>query len=146
VNPVQLIGLDAVAKRPLVFTFHDLEPDTRYRVLFHGVCKYHAHRRMASFKTKAVWPTSFRLMALSCDRPSRLLLGQEDPWQHMLKRMEGVDVVLHIGDQVYPDDEDISDADRIFNEIFDDLEADKQRSMRLRGRELWRNKYRKVRP
>jgi hypothetical protein len=62
----------------------------------------------------------------------------------LFKRMENLDVVLHIGDQVYPDDEDIQNADSIFNEIFDGLDRDKQRSMMLRGREMWRNKYRKV--
>ncbi len=47
--------------------------------------------------------------------------------------------------QIYPDNEDIAHAGAIFKEIYDGLEDDaKRRSMMLRGRELWRNKYRDV--
>ena len=46
--------------------------------------------------------------------------------------------------QVYPDNEDIANAAKIFLETYDELGPDKKRSMVLRGRELWRNKYRKV--
>ena len=56
----------------------------------------------------------------------------------------GVDVVLHLGDQIYPDGEDITDADKIFNSIYDNLSEDKQISMMERGQELYRNKYRNV--
>ena len=117
--------------------------------MLNGVCKYNATNRFARFRTKSENPTTFRLLALTCDRPSRLLLGQQNPWMHMLKHMnphrrQNVDAVLHIGDQIYPDDEDIADADTIFNTIFDDLPENKQHSMMQRGWELWRNKYRKV--
>ena len=89
------------------------------------------------------------MLALSCDRPSRLLLGQQNPWEHMVQHglsqgRQPVNIVLHIGDQVYPDDEDIQAADKIFNEIYDTLPAPKKVLMMQRGRELWRNKYRKV--
>ena len=61
---------------------------------------------------------------------------------HSECRCKDVDLVIHAGDQIYPDDEDIAHADSIFNGIYDGLSEDKQRSMRFRGRELWRNKYR----
>ena len=117
--------------------------------MLNGVCKYNATHRFARFKTKSENPTTFRLLALSCDRPGRLLLGQQNPWLHMLKHMsphrrQNVNAVLHIGDQIYPDNEDIADADTIFNNIFDKLPENKQNAMMQRGRELWRNKYRKV--
>ena len=57
---------------------------------------------------------------------------------------QNVNTVLHIGDQIYPDNEDIANADKIFNSIFDDLSEEKQHDMMQRGWELWRNKYRKV--
>ena len=78
------------------------------------------------------------------------MLGQQNPWLHMLKQLEkkggnqNVNTVLHIGDQIYPDDEDITHADKIFSSTYDNLTETKQNSMMLRGRELWRNKYRKV--
>jgi hypothetical protein len=89
------------------------------------------------------------MLALSCDRPTRLLLGQQNPWEHMVEHglsqgRQPVNTVLHIGDQVYPDDEDIQAADKIFNRIYDTLPAPKKVLMMQRGRELWRNKYRKV--
>ena len=92
---------------------------------------------------------NFRMIALTCDRPSRLLLGQQNPWEHMLnhailRSKNPVNTILHIGDQIYPDDEDIQDADKIFNEIYDTCTTSKKVLMSLRGRELWRNKYRNV--
>ena len=117
--------------------------------MFNGVCKYNATHRFARFRTKSQSPETFRILALSCDRPSRLLLGQQNPWMHILNRAcskgrHPVNTVLHIGDQIYPNDEDIADADKIFTEIYDNLPAEKQASMMQRGRELWRNKYRKI--
>ena len=43
------------------------------------------------------------IVALSCDRPRRLLKGQENPWDRLdtLCREGRCDVMLHIGDQVY---------------------------------------------
>ena len=138
------MNFEVRVKRPISFTFEGLEPDTEYTVVLNGVAKYYAARRMATFKTKPEHQTTFRLFALSCDRPRRLLLGQQNPWKHMLRRIKGIDCILHLGDQIYPDDEDIADADRMFNKIFDQLSPEKQTKMMLRGRELWRNKYRGI--
>lgn len=143
-QPVAEESLELKAKRPSVFQLQDLEPNTRYTAVFNGVCKYNATHRMAHFKTKSEHIEQFRILALSCDRPSRLLMGQQDPWMKMLKGINNVDVILHVGDQIYPDNEDIGHADAIFGQLFDELPEDKQRSMMLRGRELWRSKYRAV--
>ncbi len=62
----------------------------------------------------------------------------------MLRRCSEVDAVVHIGDQIYPDNEDIPRSGEIFKEIYDGLDEERKRSMMLRGRELWRNKYRGV--
>ena len=108
-----------------------------------------ATHRFARFKTKQEHPTNFRLFALTCDRPTRLLMGQKNPWIQMAKAIgphgrQKVNCILHIGDQVYPDDEDTDDADSMFSKIFDTLTESKKTSMMLRGRELWRNLYRKT--
>ena len=114
--------------------------------MINGVCKYNATHRFARFRTKSENPTTFRLFALSCDRPARLLLGQNNPWIHMRKHMkpargDHVNAILHVGDQIYPDGEEIEDADKIFNTIFDNLSERKQEDMMQRGLELWRKKY-----
>ena len=85
-------------------------------------------------------------------RPSRLLLGQLNPWKFIDKIIGSrvnkkddvdIDVILHLGDQVYPDDENISHAAKIFAKLYDDMDESKQKDMMDRGRELWREKYRK---
>ena len=77
-------------------------------------------------------------------RPSRLLLGQLNPWKFIARaiRTKDVDTVLHLGDQIYPDDENIPNAAKIFAKTYDDLDESKQEDMMNRGRELWREKYR----
>jgi hypothetical protein len=53
--------------------------------------------------------------------PGRLLLGQQNPWHHMLKNLKKVDCILHIGDQIYPDNEDIAHAGGLFGKLYDGL-------------------------
>ena len=91
------------------------------------------------------------LISISISRPSRLLLGQLNPWKFITNKIIGssndnnvdIDVILHLGDQVYPDDENISHAAKIFAKLYDDMDESKQKDMMDRGRELWREKYRK---
>ena len=141
---VAIIEKEAKSKRPFAIKFDDLEPETRYTITFNGIRKYSACNGMATFKTKSEFPKTFHFYALSCDRNRRLLLGQQNPWLKMLKHTSTVDVVLHVGDQIYPDSEDIQNADEIFNNIFDELDDEKKHSMMLRARAMYRNKYRTV--
>ena len=90
------------------------------------------------------------LISISISRPSRLLLGQLNPWKFITNKIIGssndnvdIDVILHLGDQVYPDDENISHAAKIFAKLYDDMDESKQNDMMDRGRELYREKYRK---
>ena len=141
-EPVAVVEKEAKSKRPFAILFDDLDPETKYTVVFNGICKYNACNGMATFKTKSECPKSFHFYALSCDRNRRLLLGQQNPWLRMAKHTSTVDVVLHVGDQIYPDSEDIENADKIFNDVFDELDDDKKHSMMLRARAMYRNKYR----
>ena len=141
---VNIIEKEAKSKRPFSIKFENLEPQTGYTVTFNGVRRYCALNGMATFKTKPEYPTKFHFYALSCDRTRRLLLGQRNPWVKMLKHTSTVDCILHVGDQIYPDSEDILHADEIFNEIFDDLDDEKKRMLMLRARAMYRNKYRTV--
>ena len=100
-QPVATMQFVVRLRKVLSFTFEDLDPDTRYIAVLNGVTEDHVMKRMATFKTKAEAPTTFRLFAVSCDRPGRLLLGQEDPWKRMLRNIGNVDCLLHLGDQIY---------------------------------------------
>ena len=78
-------------------------------------------------------------------------MGQLNPWKFITNKIIGsssdknvdIDVILHLGDQVYPDDENISHAAKIFAKLYDDMDESKQNDMMDRGRELYREKYRK---
>jgi hypothetical protein len=39
----------------------------------------------------------------------------------MLKNLKKVDCILHIGDQIYPDNEDIAHAGGLFGKLYDGL-------------------------
>ena len=97
-EPVQVLEKDLIIRRPMTFSFEDLSPGTSYTAVIVGTLGMSS----AKFKTKAENSDSFKLIALSCDRPQRLLLGQLNPWESILKtvRTGRVDVVLHTGDQV----------------------------------------------
>ena len=41
-TPVDTVSKDATPKRPLVFKFSGLEPETDYTVVLNGVCKFNA--------------------------------------------------------------------------------------------------------
>ena len=124
--------------RPHSFLFEDLDPDTWYRAIFPSI------QCIANFKTKPSEIQTFKLIALSCDKPSRLLMGQLNPWKFIEKTVNTgrVDSVLHIGDQIYPDGENMANSEKIFAQVFDEMSEEKQTDMMNRGREIWRQKYR----
>ena len=49
--------------------------------------------------------------------------------------------MLHVGDQIYPNDENMAHAEKIFSGIYDEMPEDKQHEMMLRAHELWRQLY-----
>merc|ERR1712038_1686820 len=70
------------SRKPKAFLFEDLEPATEYLAVFHGVNIVHARNAFALFRTKPD-PSemkTFNIIAQSCDRPDRMLLGQKNPW------------------------------------------------------------------
>ena len=73
-----------------------------------------------------------------------LFTGQLNPWKQVEKIVKTgrVDTLLHVGDQIYPADENMAHADKIFRGIYDEMPEDKQHEMMCRGRELWRKLYR----
>ena len=71
------------------------------------------------------------------------ILGQLDPWKQVKKIVKTgrVDTLLHVGDQIYPNDENMAHAEKIFSGIYDEMPEDKQHEMMLRAHELWRQLY-----
>jgi len=136
---------------PKAFLFNDasysaLEPDTEYVAVFNGLRKEDAVKTYALFKTKpdAANIKSFKILALSCDRPDRMLLGQKNPWYELARKTYSADVVLHLGDQVYNTGEDNDNTMQIFGKEYEE-ESDKMKSkMKKRARALLRKKYRET--
>jgi len=134
-------------KSPKVFVFQDdfaLEPDTEYVAVFNGICRENAAKTFAKFKTKPEPEDikNFRIIALSCDRPDRMLLGQKNPWYMLAKKSYHTDVMLHLGDQVYNKGEDNDNTLDLFSADYEAMSEGCQAKMRKRARALLRKKYR----
>ena len=100
-------------KAPKVFVFGEgsaLEPNTEYIAVFSGICREDATQTFAMFKTKPEEIKSFKIIALSCDRPDRMLLGQKNPWHELAGKSYEADVMLHLGDQIYNKGEDTNNT------------------------------------
>ena len=74
-EPIQVQDLEVKNKRPISFVFEDLTPNTWYQVIFTSV---QGSPAVANFKTKVPDDEmkTFKLLAVSCDRYSRLLMGK----------------------------------------------------------------------
>eukprot|EP00090_Calanus_glacialis_P022732 TRINITY_DN35023_c0_g1_i1.p1 TRINITY_DN35023_c0_g1~~TRINITY_DN35023_c0_g1_i1.p1 ORF type:complete len:558 (-),score=155.12 TRINITY_DN35023_c0_g1_i1:176-1849(-) len=136
---------------PKAFVFNDdsystLEPDTEYVAVFSGLRKEDAGRTFALFKTKPNPEDikTFKILALSCDRPDRMLLGQKNPWYELARKTYSSDVVLHLGDQVYNTGEDNDNTQQIFGKEFDSMDDKMKSKMKKRARALLRKKYRET--
>eukprot|EP00440_Ansanella_granifera_P009825 gb/GFBE01010646.1/.p1 GENE.gb/GFBE01010646.1/~~gb/GFBE01010646.1/.p1 ORF type:complete len:518 (+),score=96.82 gb/GFBE01010646.1/:1-1554(+) len=105
----QSVTLSLECKRPTVFKVTDLEPDTSYSVVLEGV----TGSVPSSFKTLPkdcnVEEASFAVV--SCNKVftqasyGGFIPEQADLWRHLASRTAAkeLDVVIHIGDQVYGD-------------------------------------------
>ena len=134
-------------RAPRVFVFDGdtaLEPDTEYIAVFSGLCREDATRTFAMFKTKPEVVKTFRIIALSCDRPDRLLLGQKNPWYELARKSYHTDVMLHLGDQVYNKGEDSDNTQQLFGTEYDAMKRVNKERMKKRARALLRKKYRET--
>ena len=73
-EPIKVQDQEMTNKRPISFVFEDLTPNTWYQAIFTSV---QGPPAVANFKTKVPDDemTTFKLLAVSCDRYSRLLMG-----------------------------------------------------------------------
>ena len=134
-------------KAPKVFVFGEgsaLEPNTEYIAVFSGICREDATQTFAMFKTKPEEIKSFKIIALSCDRPDRMLLGQKNPWHELAGKSYEADVILHLGDQIYNKGEDTNNTQLLFGTKYDAMQKENREEIKKRARSLWRNIYRKT--
>jgi len=102
---------------PEVFTLLGLSPGAEYKVTFNPLAAVQAReleQRGCVVRTMppAAQMKRLRIIALSCDRPARLLPGQENPWSRLADvcRAGECDIMLHLGDQVYTKENDWKSA------------------------------------
>merc|ERR1719369_1097229 len=136
---------------PKAFVFNEasystLEPNTEYVAVFSGIRKEDATKCFALFKTKPNPEDmkTFNILALSCDRPDRMLLGQKNPWYEIARKTYNSDVVLHLGDQVYNKGEDNDNTMHLFDREYESLNDKQKQKMKKRARALLRKKYRQT--
>jgi len=95
------------AHRPKVFVFEGLQPSTKYIVTFTGLKPSHSRKRTGSFKTFDEHEKKLNVAVLSCDRPERMRPGETNMWEVLYEKIQNneIDLMLHLGDQVYANDE-----------------------------------------
>ncbi|KAJ7570564.1 hypothetical protein O6H91_01G126000 [Diphasiastrum complanatum] len=102
-----------VGMRPTVFEFTGLAPGTRYEVQLKGCISPVA----SSFSTFPEEPSDVTNVAvISCNKifiTQQAIPIHSDLWAHLAKNIESgkVDLVLHLGDQIYGDGDKMIDAE-----------------------------------
>ena len=74
-DPIEVLDIEVTNRRPHSFVFENLTPNTWYQAIFTSV---QGPPAIATFKTKIADEEmeTFKILALSCDRHSRLLMGK----------------------------------------------------------------------
>ena len=94
---------DFPAGEARAFAIKGLKPNTTYTYSFEGLAPSQLSEIASLDTTIKTFPEKIetvRLIALSCDRPDRLLKGERNPWEK-INTSDSCDVMLHLGDQVY---------------------------------------------
>jgi len=101
--------------RPGTFIVKGLKPETSYWVLVSGVSAKSAKNNIGHIKTSPFHTNKMNIVAVSCDRPERQLNGETNMWKVLGDRIDKgeVDLMIHVGDQVYAEKESI-DAAAVF--------------------------------
>lgn len=95
------VGLDLDGGIPQAASFNELTPDTSYDIVVHGLDDPYPGR----LRTFPVQPKRLNLAAVSCNFLVRR--GKTDLWSDLLERYVrpgDVDMLFHLGDQVYADE------------------------------------------
>mmetsp|Transcript_44594 Transcript_44594/g.129706 ORF Transcript_44594/g.129706 Transcript_44594/m.129706 type:complete len:500 (-) Transcript_44594:88-1587(-) len=102
-------ALQLQGRTPGVFVLKGLAPSTQYHVTFHGgMAKVHEDKLKARGCVVRTFPAhddikQMRIVACSCDYPTRLQDGDLNLWDHLSAECKSgrCDLMLHLGDQVY---------------------------------------------
>eukprot|EP01120_Amphizonella_sp_Union-15-10_P002908 TRINITY_DN131_c0_g1_i5.p1 TRINITY_DN131_c0_g1~~TRINITY_DN131_c0_g1_i5.p1 ORF type:complete len:520 (-),score=128.09 TRINITY_DN131_c0_g1_i5:67-1626(-) len=113
---------------PHVFVVTGLVPKTTYNVCFSGLNKKNIVENVGKFTTLPKKIKKLGIIALSCDRPERIKDGETNMWKLVEDKLNSneVQIVLHLGDQVYGQKE-LTDAFVILRQAQQDgIENDQQ--------------------
>ena len=96
------------AREARCFVFQGLTPNTMYKYAIKGINSAQEHENEGNsgwfrFKTFPLPGNvkKLRVVAISCDRPRRLMPNQENPWEALRDDAKNINLFLHLGDQVY---------------------------------------------
>lgn len=105
---VQQSKVQTLAKKPIAFTIYNLQPDTQYRVAFSHPTRNLLNKDdySASFYTNPVVVSQMKIGCVSCNYlEHRSRKKGWDLWQHFAHEVQNsrIDLLLHMGDQIYAD-------------------------------------------
>jgi len=118
---------------PATFYVQNLTPGTKYSVRFSGVGSRSIRDHQGSFKTLPTDVKNLRVAIVSCDRPERHLEGEKLMWKVLWERIQQgeIDLMLHVGDQVYAQKESTDAAAVCRHSDHGDFECEKEKARRL---------------
>jgi len=127
------IEKDFYGSIPATFYVTDLRPDTKYQVAIGGVEGKFVRRHTGLVKTFPENPSKLRVAVVSCDRPERHLDGEQLMWKKLWERVEAgeIDLMLHVGDQVYAQKESMDAAAICRHTDLHDAEDEAERRKRI---------------
>ena len=122
--------------RPFAFALNGLQPNTEYKIIFTGVDGSTPNSRVKTFESNT---ERMNVAAVSCNFPSRN--GENDMWGDLRDRFvvpNDVDLLLHVGDQVY--------GDSVFDKAMSIIRLNNPKGKKAQDEaisELYRGLYRK---
>ena len=128
--PVDSKTLPVQADRIAPFAFQGLAAQTSYTVHVSGASSSVAS---SGFRTLAVSPTTLRIGALSCNRNK-----DGNAWSKLAAQIANLDLLVHMGDQVYVDHDDaFDDALAIWHDTLPNKDDRILELFRDRYRSMW---------
>ncbi|KAH0486568.1 MAG: hypothetical protein KVP17_003430 [Porospora cf. gigantea B] len=132
--------------RATTVTATGLQSGMRYHIRVGGLAEGQWTDKVCTFKTTPQQVSNVKFVALSCNRFTRLLEGEENPWGRVHRYVQDNDVnaILHLGDQVYTTANGYLERAVIAMENFDKHDKYSQKKMKKRALDQLRESYRET--